>query len=537
MFVGMREPIKRKFQSDAIARGIAVPHDAVAQRLPSFPNLERTATIRTATMVQYTVPSAQSRTFLLLRSPVHPLWAQEDVTLVSSSAYLSATLTNTAVMAQGAQFNTQSLWNDFRINGSVDLTTPYRWPLGVRDNGDIFVYCPGTHVGGLFVEFTTVSACLTNLNVELQYFDGVDVRPQTVYLSDLGEDKTTHVFQIPYKYSEYVPSWVRLVSLDIQATNKAGATAITTINFGWTTGGSLTSPTGSSDVVSFFPISAIPEYENSKIPYQSTRQNASAVLLSNVSSYLNKEGTVSATRIPRTLTNTNLWDPRSLVSMPQFTSANPTERYYGKLEKGMYSYTLPDSSSEKFRDLTSDLGLNFNGDFYDQKVPLFPLEGFDYMNVILLSDLDDSGSTAVAITVDSHLEFRTNSALFTLDYCPYALEEYHKAQMALAQCGVFFENPTHLAAIARTVAAAAMKLGQAAAPYVKTAVRSLAPMALEYVANRIRTTGPKVPRPPPNPPRQRAVKAQSTPGAVTIRPRPKSRTRTKPTRNKPTRKA
>lgn len=536
MFAGMREPIKRKFQSDAIAKGIAVPHDAVAQRLPSFPNLERTATVRTATMVQYTVPSAQSRTFLLLRSPVHPLWAQEDVTFVSTSCYLAATLTSTALTSQGAQFNPQTLWTEFHVNGSVDLTTPYRWPLGVRDNGDIFVYCPGAHNGGLFLEFTTGSACTTYFNVELQYFDGVDVRPQTVYLNDLS-DVTHHVVQVPYKYTEYVPTWVRLVSLDIQATNSGAVVSVTNISFGWSTGGSLTTPSGSSDVVSFFPISPIPEYDNSKIPYQSTRQNASAVLLSNVSSYLNKEGTVSATRIPRTLTNTNLWDPRSVVAMPQFTSANPTERYYGKLEKGMYSYTLPDASSEKFRDLTSDLTLIWGGIAFDQKVPLFPLEGFDYMNVILLSDLDDSGSTAVAVTVDSHLEFRTNSALFTLDYCPYALEEYHRAQMALAQCGVFFENPTHLAAIARTVAAAAMKLGQAAAPYVKTAVRTLAPMALEYVASRIRNPGQKAPRSQPNPPRQRAPKAQTTPGSAVVRPRIKSRSRAKPVRPRPTRKA
>jgi hypothetical protein len=87
------------------------------------------------------------------------------------------------------------------------------------------------------------------------------------------------------------------------------------------------------------------------------------------------------------------------------------------------------------------------------------LDGVDFATLIALSDLGGSDSQ-MAVSVSSHLEFRTSSSLFSLGYTKETLESLHQAQVFCAQKGIFFENPTHVRSIIKGLGAALSRMGK-----------------------------------------------------------------------------
>ncbi len=201
------------------------------------------------------------------------------------------------------------------------------------------------------------------------------------------------------------------------------------------------------------PAAINPEFYNSVAPFQSTRLNSSALLLTNVSKVLNKEGTVQSSRL--------LFDPNSgrtvhHADVVGVSTSNPDTRYFGALEKGAYTFTAPDQESLKF--VTPYITVEVNDAGADQGnisalalVPKRPVVrpvldlGAKYYNCIICSDLDSTDDTQLALTLDTHWEFRTISTLYTLDYSRVPMEVYHAAMLAVVKAGFFFENNSHSA--------------------------------------------------------------------------------------------
>jgi len=196
-----------------------------------------------------------------------------------------------------------------------------------------------------------------------------------------------------------------------------------------------------------------PEYYNSVAPFQSTRLNSSALLLTNVTKVLNKEGTVQSSRL--------LFDPNSgrtvhHADVAGVSTSNPDTRYFGALEKGAYTFTAPDQESLKF--VTPYITVEVNDAGTDQGNisaltlvstrsvvrPVLDL-GAKYYNCIICSDLDSTDDTQLALTLDTHWEFRTVSTLYTLDYSRVPMEVYHAAMLAVVKAGFFYENNGHTA--------------------------------------------------------------------------------------------
>ncbi len=90
------------------------------------------------------------------------------------------------------------------------------------------------------------------------------------------------------------------------------------------------------------------------------------------------------------------------------------------------------------------------------------------MNVAFLSDPD--GGTSLALTLDLHLEFVNSSQLFPTGVSPMTLEDLRSAKLALQSAGVWFENPSHLVALAGLVARAV----RVAWPLLQPAARAAA---------------------------------------------------------------
>jgi len=203
-----------------------------------------------------------------------------------------------------------------------------------------------------------------------------------------------------------------------------------------------------------------PEYYNSVAPFQSTRLNSSALLLTNVTKVLNKEGTVQSSRL---LFNPNAGRTIHHADVVSVSTSNPDTRYFGALEKGAYTFTAPDQESLKFVTPYITVTVNDAGSDEGEIVPLTLVAkrsvvrpvldlGAKYYNCIICSDLDSTDDTQLAMTLDTHWEFRTISTLYTLDYSRVPMEVYHAAMLAVVKAGFFFENNSH-AAILRMLSA------------------------------------------------------------------------------------
>jgi hypothetical protein len=315
--------------------------------------------------------------------------------------------------------------------------------LGTKDN-KIWLYCPqGAQVAWTLNPSASASWLQTFL---VEVFDGIGTFQRELSATTTGGAGTLISVNSGVTFDTSV--WIRPVSLEL-----ASNTTMTScpVAFGVTTGGTIGSPTGG--ITATWPMHMPPEFNNSTLPYASARANAVSVLLSNVTAVLNKEGTVRATRVPYP----GLVNPWSIFNTnAAFTTSHPDETYWGPLENGFYTFALPDSSSSQFRKHFSR-ALADNAAAYT--VPLFPLDGVDFATLIALSDLGGSDSQ-MAVSVSSHLEFRTSSSLFSLGYTKETLESLHQAQVFCAQKGIFFENPTHVRSIIKGLGAALSRMGK-----------------------------------------------------------------------------
>ena len=194
-----------------------------------------------------------------------------------------------------------------------------------------------------------------------------------------------------------------------------------------------------------------PEYYNSIAPFQSTRLNSSALLLTNVTKVLNKEGTVQSSRL---LFNPHAGHTFHHADVVGVSTSNPDTRYFGALEKGAYTFTAPDQESLKFVTPYRSVSINDTGTSDGNIIPLtfIPTRAVErpvldleakYYNCIICSDLDSTDDTQLAMTLDTHWEFRTISTLYTLDYSRMPMEVYHAAMLAVVKAGFFYENNSH----------------------------------------------------------------------------------------------
>ena len=196
-----------------------------------------------------------------------------------------------------------------------------------------------------------------------------------------------------------------------------------------------------------------PEYYNSIAPFQSTRLNSSALLLTNVTKVLNKEGTVQSSRL---LFNPNAGRTFHHADVVSVSTSNPDTRYFGALEKGAYTFTAPDQESLKFVTPYITVTVNDTGTDEGNIIPLTLVPsrsvvrpvldlGAKYYNCIICTDLDSTDDTQLAMTLDTHWEFRTISTLYALDYSRIPMEVYHAAMLAVVKAGFFYENNSHSA--------------------------------------------------------------------------------------------
>jgi hypothetical protein len=445
-----------------LVQTIAVPREHRPTRIPSFPALERTSVLSfTDTFTLNTLaPNAQqaalSTHVAVIRDPVFPVWRAFQNHIGQYSVYRDAEIAGTV------------------LDGGVQVNIKLEYAAGLVINAPV-TPLPGTAVP-LYVYGGKEYIPMISRNAAIEVTSAID--PGESAITVFGHYLNSNVDPFPfdasgvgvYKLVGAVHHYALTFELPLGAIAfVADAVALTTINgsapgtlsVGTTTsnnsfGTPLSDPRPDIVVDAMLPITSATEYSSAPIVWQSTRANAVAVLFSNVSAVMQKEGTINCARSPSE-TGVNMfsyttWDVK-------FPSVHPKERYYGPMEKGLYTFTLPDTTSELYHEYDQ---IGVGGVAYRHY-----LDGNRFAHLITFEDPEYSA--ALAVTVDRHVEFKSSSVLFSYGFSATPLEAYHQAQMALANLGVFFENPTHLATIASMAKAAIMKYGptvaRAALPY------------------------------------------------------------------------
>lgn len=458
-----------------LATMFALPHESQPLRLPVVP-AALTATL--STMAESTVPvtDGTSRRAVLCRDPVYPLWIERNFTSVflgiratgtigsftlpadigvtlmtpvfdAAVAYLGAGAGRDGVALSTAQ------WHDLAIIGKC--------PTGFG------AYVP---MGSNFVCSFTTAVQPANVIIEVEFgyiYKGEEYSSNVACSSFAGGSQiyfastagSTGADAIGLLGEGLVPVgfvWVKQVRTS--GSVLPVATANPEMMVGW---GTSRNPPGSNigTVSVLMPFSTPPEFSNSRIPFERSRLNASAALFTNVTAALSKEGTVLAARVRSSDVDFSAFNTASIDAV------HPSLRYFGPLEKGLYTFTTPSANLDNFDDHVYNLRNQPNG-LSDR--PLFDPLAVGIYNAIIFSDLGSSSSgTQLAVSSYVHMEFETTSSLFKLGVSTQTLEALHATEVALLKFGHFHENPLHWAILKSAIVNAARFAAPMVAPLVE----------------------------------------------------------------------
>lgn len=467
-----------------------LPHEHKPQRLPVVP-ATLTALLDVMSDGTIPVPDAKTRRAFLCRDPCYPLWIERSLTNASGFLTANGTTNNWTIPNQANVPMNIPVWENMGSDGSGPLvdgvvSTPAEMVdytvIADADEGATFAIfiSPGTTFSirvftgagtggsGLFFDIayqvggeTFISTCLAAPVSSDYRFSGVAGTTTTGYGS-LVEGV------VPYGFC-----WIK----SIRTSGTAPPTAVgPTLSMGWCTGTTIGAPSGTANV--FVPFSMPPEFNNSTLPYGRTRLNASAALFTNVTAALSKEGTILASRLKPSVV-----DPWSFT-VSNLNSVHPSLRYFGPLEKGLYTFTTPSGNLDGFTDnwTTMPSISTFNG----TSRPLFNFKDIGIYNAIIFSDLGSASTgTQLAVSCYAHLEFETTSSLFTPGVSMVPLEVLHAAEVALLRFGHFHENPIHMATIAAAAKKALAIVGPMVAPYAQAAFQKVASAGVQYLQGKM----------------------------------------------------
>jgi len=256
---------------------------------------------------------------------------------------------------------------------------------------------------------------------------------------------------------------------------------------------SETMSTGFADILA--PLIQPPEIQTAPMIYNSMRANAVGVCFSNTTAVLSKEGSVEAFYYSQSSKDKGWSGLQNLNYFPTlFADTAPKNRYSGLLEKGLYTFTLPDEPSMQFHDRVVQIPIIAS----TGNVPLIQLGASDIVNIIRFTDYGEPGTTLL-VSGCIHSEFRSSSMLWPVAFSRMPLEEWHRAVLGLTDIGPFFENPVHLAAIAALARAAAIR----ALPYLAPVASAALSAAKEKILGMAQAAAIKYLGPPPPPQKQK----------------------------------
>lgn len=487
---------------ETVARTIALPSEERPIRHPTYPSTRRTAVLGFQAFQTVTAEIASGRG-MLFNQPGIPLW-QQGLSTACNQNYVWSQNDGTWLSMPTTVATGDLLADTFELYDGTTANYPFssaatNYGYVAKDGNKTYVY----HPGGL------ARFALTMKSV------GVFPNPSIVTVGyarwlSVGEEAG---FEASASYAS--SSVAETGQLDLPA----GWYRPVTLKGGWafSTSGSaeysLSFYGQGSNVTGYFPVMPLPaESSVTDVPYRTSRTTAVAVLFTNVTKALNKEGTVTAGRV-----SPELYDPWTMGDSV-IGSLHPAEKYFGGLENGFYTYAAPGDLQGVFRDYFVQTS---NGVLH----PVLYLDSTSLFNAWRFADPD--GATSLAVTLSYHVEFVTSSTIFNIGTASLPLEALHMAQIALLKYGFFFENPTHFGTLVKMIRSGLATATRAVMPYVPAALdvvaatpgvhpalRTGATIASRVVRTiqpstlHVQTTPSQKQKMRPRPPKKAAVKVQ-----------------------------
>lgn len=476
-------------EMERVARAMALPHEHPPQRLPSFPALERTAVIGFNQPLQLAVPAAGLRT-VLFRQAAYPLWAELSTTGLIGIVLTYAQANDTpfgqyAKVGAPTNIYADNIAGAPGVAGLAGATAglpggPFQVPLGMDAacGSDPWFYVPSGWT------LMVAAATTTAINGAGHTFAATFNRwraPGEMTPSQLSMQLTctgtTNCQAYAkglangwYQFSEFASitgfgsglSWDFSVCVtNAPLASVSGVYSVTPLTMAYTIGG-VPTPGG------LWPVGNIPEWGTSDKPWADTRLTAAACLFTNVTKVMNKEGIVMCGRVsPQTY---NVFQDTISGTLATLANLHPAEKQQLALETGAYTYCPPSTDLAFFTD--------YRWYFPSGGGPigLFRLDNSALANILIFQDPD--GGTTLSVNLDTHMEFRTSSALWQIGLSTMGLEQLHQAQLTLVAAGFFFSNENHqkdMSKIIGAIKSTAVKL----LPTVASAVHPLAGKAVQ----------------------------------------------------------
>lgn len=439
-----------------IAKTLALPHENRPVRLPTYPNLERTALVS----VEYNATTSSAtysrdhRRYMLCRDAGAPFWIDtryDDADPANTKPPPVAYATD-VFPELTPQDDTVANWTS---------ATPLA-PFGLEDEQPVWAWVP-RGADGPGISFQLAASVV-----------GGQLDAEMTILHPTGGLTSFHQVGIGYttpKDFPYTDVWVKIETVKVTS---SVSTALVLASF-----------TGTRRYL--MPAFAPLESTVSTAPYDSCRLNAVSLLMTNVSRVQIKQGTVLAGRLQRTNLKPWSWYESDI------SNVHPADRYFGSAEVGAYTYVAPGQETSKFRQAGATVGLITQFRVNDtplvvsgtQFSPTMHVNDDEYFHAIVVSEETGVDETILAITVDLHVEFRSSSSLFMLGISALPLESYHATLLALNQTGYFFENHTHWRELASLLVRGINAALPVVAPQLVGPVRALSSAAVVgYKAGR-----------------------------------------------------
>lgn len=494
-----------------IAMSMCLPHENKPKRLPVIPVVQ-TALLDLMSDTTYRVTDGTSVRAALTRDVCYPLWI--DRVPSSVGVYLKNTggnLTWNVTGAAGTTILSGIQWDSLTSTGSGTLDGALITAAQAVDS--LAIMCDSSRGYGLYIPpfsqlcLSVQAASPTSGTIHVDY---VQYSKGDWISGTLGLTASSNLYLFQGTAAGTLLTAGTLVDNDgtvpsgfviltgMRAGPAPGPITIATpeLRFGWTSGGNLFTPSANTTgmLLPAFPSPA--EFVNSVVPYARSRTNASAALFTNVTASLYKEGTILASRVKSSLVDFHLFGTADI------NSVHPSFRYFGPLEKGLYTFTTPSADDLRLTDrlvVMSNTGAR-NGAIF----PVFDPENVGIYNAIVFTDLGSSGASAatqLATSQYNHLEFEATSSLFSPGVSMASMESLHAAEVALVNFGHFHENPIHWAAIAAAAKKALAVVSPLVMPYVQKAAQNIAHKGAVWLMNKATSGDRKMTQSALQPPR------------------------------------
>ncbi len=367
------------------------PRGRLPVRLPTYPDTRQTAlvSLERVSSAKIDTISGTAVSFALLPDPAYPVWTNR----VQSAITYSITY----------NFNPTISTPAVAVACSTD-----KLPLIGVASSRMFMY---THDKVLDFQISVVGTTFTAVNpvkIVLNYYlyspEGEMVLQQApiTFAGVVGSADTSVVS------ATLAGKWISVHTIEL---TDPGTTAAS-----YTSANLLVQNTYSGTVRAWYPedYRAPIEWSSSTEPYQACRITASQLTIFNVTSTLNREGTVSAVRLQAA--KIQPWD----ASTTNLSDAPPSLRYVAPLDKGIETFSVPAATSSTFTD-HARVVIPLSAGTLLPNIDLTMNYQYVFMDLV---DPSTTTQTNLALTYHEHREFCASSQLFNVGVSPYTIDQF-----------------------------------------------------------------------------------------------------------------